>query len=95
MRNVFIVTPEQNDLARRVESVLVQLPAVSGILFAGASVVEVVDGWQLLVVVGCGRNLEMGAVEALVWSVISKDPILSEVKDHMKVVAYRGVTRFP
>lgn len=92
MRNVFVVTQEQNDLARRLESLLIELPAHSGINFVSASILE---GWVLSVVVGCGRNLEVGTAEALVWSVISKDSILSEVKDHVKVVAYRGVTRFP
>ena len=95
MRNVFIVTQEQADLARRAESLLVGLPEASGILFASAKIREAASmpRWGMDVVVGCSRNLEVAAVEALVWASLEKDPPLKEVLHLVTVQAYRGVAR--
>jgi hypothetical protein len=97
MKNVFVVSKEQFDLARMVETKLLEL-AEWAILFVGASISEIVstpEGWGMTVVVGCSRNLEVGTTEALVWAVISKEPELEAIKDHMKVIVYRGVARSP
>jgi hypothetical protein len=96
MKNVFVVAKEQFDLARRIENKLLELPEWV-ILFVGASISEVLtpEGWGMEVVVGCGRNLELSAVEALVWAVVEKDPELQAVKRHLKVIVYRGVARSP
>ena len=98
MRNVFIVTREQYDLALRLETLLLELPGESGILFVGAQILERPDGsmgvtWGLSVVVGCSRNLEVGTSEALVWAVVSKDPELEAIRERIKVFVYRGVAR--
>jgi len=95
MRNVFIVTQEQADLARRAEALLVGLPEASGILFASAKIREAASPsqWGMDVVVGCARNLEVAAVEALVWAVLEKDPPLEAIRHLVTVQAYRGVAR--
>lgn len=102
MRNVFVVTKEQFELSRKIESKLLELPDMSGILFVSAMVAEVsgdlepgTQPWQLILLVGCGRNLELTAVEALVWAVVDKDPELHVVKDRVKVSVHRGVARSP
>lgn len=106
MRNIFIVSQEQADLARRLESLLIELPKESGVLFAAATI----DGqfrhppdervgplgewkWGISVVVGCARNLEVTIAEALVWAVVSKDPHLEAIRDRILVHVYRGVAR--
>lgn len=94
MKTIFLVTPEMFDLVMRIETLLLSLPKEGGILFTGASIIEGPGlRWEMQVVVGCARNLEVGTVEALVWAVVSKDPHLLEVRDRVKVLVYRGVAR--
>lgn len=93
MRNIFFVTRDQNDLARRAEQLLIELSPVSGILFVSASIVETGNDWGLSIVVGCSRSVEASTAEALVWSVVVKDPDLEVIKQRTNVQAYRGVAR--
>jgi len=94
MRNIFFATQEQVDLARRAEDLLFKVPSLGGILFVGATIADA-DGWQLRITVGCNRGMETSTIEALVWSVIAKDPELDAVKDRTKVQVFRGVARSP
>lgn len=93
MKNIFIVNPEQRDLARYFELVMLKLPKEGGILFAGASIIEERDGWSLSAVIGCSRSIEISAAEALIWQTIAKDVTLNPIKKHIKIQAYRGVAR--
>src|SRR5690349_15920374 len=100
MRTIFLATKEQVDLARHLEQVLLGLHPASGILFVGAEVRERHHGddppdgtWGLFVTVGCSRSIDRTAVEALVWSIVDRDPELVKVRDHIHAHVYRGVAR--
>ncbi len=98
MRDLFVFSKEQHLMAIRLEEALISLPKESGILFAGAMVIETLDGcmgttWGITVNVGYSRNLVPGVVDALVWSVIANDPELVAIRSKVKVFSYRGVAR--
>lgn len=95
MKNIFVVTQEQADVARKFEGTLLGLPKQSGITFVSAAVVEDVPkkDWALRLVVGCERRLEEGVVEALVWSTVNRDPGLELYRDRINLMVYRGVAR--
>lgn len=93
MKNIFIVNPEQLDLARYFELVVLKLPKEGGILFASASIIEGRDGWDLSAVIGCSRSMEISAVEALIWQTIAKEEPLNSIKERIKIQVYRGVAK--
>jgi len=95
MKNIFVVTQEQADVARKFERTLLELPKQSGITFVSATVVEDVQNmdWSIQLVVGCERRLVEGVVEALVWSTVNRDLGLGPYRDRINLTVYRGVAR--
>lgn len=94
MKTVFLVTEEEADTARRMESKLLKLPLSSGVLFAGVSVVPARPGEQPIyrIWIGCHRSLEEKLIESVVRHTL-RDEIQCGII--LKVEAHRGISRAP
>jgi hypothetical protein len=92
MRTIFVVSPEEADMARRIEKTLMALPIESGILFAGVRV-PCQGLYELRV--GCARNLDVDTACRLVLQVLEADQVLKLVLGQIDIKAYRGVVRSP
>ncbi len=95
MRTVFLVKQEEVDLARAMESKLIELPLSSGVLFAGVSVEPVTKDRTFPIYhiwVGCHRDFAEGLMDPLVRSVLREDIERGAV---VRVEAHRGLSRPP
>lgn len=94
MKTIFFVRPDEATVARRMEKVLLSLPAESGVLFAGVSVVS--DPLSIprkviyQVVVGCDRSRDTSLINALVKTFLQKE--IPE-DSQLSVQSYRGIDR--
>ncbi len=94
MKSVFFVQPDEAEIARRLEKILMTLPEECGVLFAGISVIA--DPLSLprrvlyQVVVGCDRSRDTALIDLLVHTYLRQ-----EVTDESQLVirSYRGVDR--
>lgn len=94
MKTVFLVQPDEAEVARRMEKILISLPRDSGILFVGVSVVS--DPLSISrrviyqVTVGCDRARDASLVDALVKTFLRQE--VSE-DSQLSVRSFRGVDR--
>lgn len=94
MKTVFFVRPDEAEVARRMEKILLSLPKESGILFVGVSVISdplsVPRKVIYQVAVGCDRARDASLIDALVRTFLRP-----EVSDdsQLSIQAFRGVDR--
>ena len=92
MKTIFLVKPEEFEIARKIEKLLLGLPIESGILFVG---IDVIPAHTLCsettydIFVGCSRDLEVSVVEPLVKNTLAKD--FPNIK--ISVQTRRGIDR--
>lgn len=60
MKDIFIVKPEQLDLARKVENILLSLSEDIGIIFASANIKP---NFILDVLIGCKKEIDKNLIE--------------------------------
>lgn len=96
MKAVFFVRPDEAEVARSLEKILMSLPKESGILFVGVSVLSdplsIARKVLYQVVVGCHRSRDTTLIDLLVRKYLSQ-----EVKDESQLIvnSYRGIDRGP
>lgn len=92
MKTLFLVKQEEGDMARHMETKLLNLPLDSGVLFAGVSVVPS-DGTHptiFRVWVGCHRDFDESLMGLVVCHAL-REEIQQGVQ--VKVEAHRGLSR--
>jgi len=92
VKTIFLVKPEEADKAREIETKLLSLPHISGILFVGVAVKPTEPGKSPLyrIWVGCVRELEEDLLVTLVHHTLRED---IEKGLCISVEAHRGVSR--
>ena len=92
MKTSYFVTPEEGDLARKMEAKLLRLPLSSGLLFVGVSVVPRTDSdpSTYQVWVGCHRDFDEQLMDPLVRVTLREE---IESGTQLNVVAHRGLLR--
>lgn len=94
MKTVFFVRPDEAEIARRMEKILLSLPKESGILFVGVSVISdpLSTPRKVIyqVIVGCDRSRDASLIDALVRMFLRQ-----EVPDdsQLSIQSFRGVDR--
>lgn len=98
MTHVFVVSPEEAELARKIEKKLIALPEAAGILFVSTTVLEDPStsaqepsfrGVLYRVVVGCQRARDPSLINMVV-----RKYLLGEVPDHQLIVeSHRGIDK--
>lgn len=94
MKSIFFVQPNEADIARRMEKILLGLPEESGVLFAGVTVVSDTKSRSRKVLyqvtVGCDRSRDTELIDLLVRKYLRQ-----EVADDAQLVirSYRGIDR--
>lgn len=95
MKTVFLVQPNEAEVARRMERLLLSLPEDSGILFASVSVIPGSLSKEsrkafYRVVIGCIRSLASDLVSSVAMAYL-----LQEVKEasQLTIEVHRGIDR--
>ncbi len=94
MKDIFIVTPEQDKWAQKAEKTILELPNISNILFVGTRITNEEYNWVLHITIGCTRAVEPTAIESLVRLVIDNDQDLAKIKNHIKITTYKGSGKY-
>ena len=72
MRTIPYVKAEHDELARKMETKLLELPADAGILFVGIEVYSNAEGPEFHIFVGCTRNFDKRTITALVGMTLNE-----------------------